>query len=66
MTDTVYYVLVALLAVYEALARIIPTEGNWTILQNVMKLIDFIVKNRSTKGTEFTVAKVETPKDLVV
>jgi hypothetical protein len=66
MTDTIYYIIVAILAVYEALARIIPTEGNWTIVQNIVKLLDYLVKNRSTAGAEFTVTKLESEQNLEV
>jgi hypothetical protein len=68
--NDIYWALGALCLVYEYVARKIPAEGNWTILHNVMRVIDYFVKNRSTNNTEFTVAKVQIPteekKDLVV
>ena len=38
-----------LLAIYEVVARFIPTEGNWSIVHALVKILDLFVKNKSKK-----------------
>lgn len=40
-------ILMVALAIYEIIARQIPTEGNWSILHAVMKIVDVVVKNKA-------------------
>jgi hypothetical protein len=44
-----YEIATAIVTAYEALARVIPTDGNWTLLYNFVKLLDLFVKNRTTQ-----------------
>lgn len=60
-----YQIIAALLAIYEVFARQIPTEGNWSIVHNLAKIMDVILKNKATQEqsvlkTTTKVVKVET------
>lgn len=55
-TNTLYLIASAILAAYEVLARVIPTEGNWSIIHNIVRVLDFFVKNRTVvENVNFTV-----------
>jgi hypothetical protein len=49
------WVLIAVPAVYELLARLIPTGSNWSIITAVFRIFKFIVPNKAT--TEKTIVK---------
>ena len=36
-----------ILAIYEVVARLIPTEGNWSIVHIVVRILDIVVKNKA-------------------
>lgn len=38
-----------ILAIYEIVARFIPTDNNWSIVHAVVKILDIIVKNKTKK-----------------
>lgn len=52
LSPTLVWILSAVLAIYEVLARIIPTLKNYSIIGLIITLIQKILPNNSTTGTK--------------
>jgi len=51
ITENWLVIATVILAIYEVIARQIPTHGNWSIVHLVVQVLDIIVKNKA-KSTE--------------
>lgn len=63
----IYMIITTVLSVYEILARVIPTTGNWSLVSKAVVILDKLVKNRIIVETAVeTVVKVVEQKDVEV
>lgn len=58
----IYAILSATVSVYEIVARVVPTSKNWSIISNIVNILDLIVKNKALGDQKFAVTKVEDSK----
>lgn len=52
-----YYPLILTIA-YELLVRIAKTKNNWSLIHLAVRIVDFLIKNKSKEG-EFRILKDE-------
>lgn len=71
--NQIYVIASGVVAAYEVVARIIPTQGNWSIVHKLVLLLDLFIKNKAVvtpvEGpktvAEFTVAAVVKKEEIV-
>lgn len=68
--EQLYAVGSLILAIYEIVARYIPTEGNWSIIHQLVKVLDLLVPNKTVATTEgekaeFTVTTVVKKEETI-
>lgn len=65
LSPTLIWILGAVLVVYEAVVRLVPTVGNWSILGLLIQLIQGILPNRAKpEATEVKKTPSGTPVEV--
>ena len=60
--DTTQLAIAALLAIYELVVRVVPTAKDWSWLSTIIRIIGWIVPNKSKNNGQFDVMDVDRDK----